>query len=53
MMKIMAISDIHGGIEYLREAIECFEFEKADQLIILGIFCRIMVLRMTMRFVIC
>ncbi|MBP3284617.1 MAG: YfcE family phosphodiesterase [Clostridia bacterium] len=37
-MKIMVISDIHGVIEYLKEAIECYRFEKADKLVILGDF---------------
>lgn len=37
-MKVVVISDIHGGIEYLKEAIECYRFEKADKLVILGDF---------------
>ncbi len=35
-MKIMFLSDIHGSIKYLRKAIEKFEEEKADRLILLG-----------------
>lgn len=37
-MKVMVISDIHGGLEYLEEAIECYRFEKADKLVVLGDF---------------
>lgn len=35
-MKLFFISDIHGSIFYLKKAIERFEEEKADQLVILG-----------------
>ncbi len=35
-MKIMFLSDIHGSIEYLKLAIEKFEEEKADRLVLLG-----------------
>lgn len=37
-MKAMVISDIHGGIEYLNKALEKYQEEKADRLIILGDF---------------
>ncbi len=37
-MKIMFISDIHGSIKYLNKAINRFEEEKADKLVILGDF---------------
>ena len=37
-MKIMCISDIHGNIECLEKAIEKFEEEDAEKLIILGDF---------------
>ncbi len=35
-MKIMFLSDIHGSIKFLEKAIERFEAEKADKLILLG-----------------
>lgn len=35
-MKLLFISDIHGSVFYLKKAIEVFEKEKADQMIILG-----------------
>ncbi|PAB60729.1 phosphodiesterase [Anaeromicrobium sediminis] len=35
-MKLMFVSDIHGSIYYAKRAIDIFEKEKADQLIILG-----------------
>ena len=35
-MKIMFLSDIHGSLYYMRKAIEIYEKEKADYLIILG-----------------
>ncbi len=35
-MKIMFLSDIHGSIKYLRCAIEKFEEEKPDRLVLLG-----------------
>lgn len=37
-MKAMVISDIHGGIKYLRKALEKYLEEKAERLIILGDF---------------
>ena len=37
-MKAMVISDIHGGIKYLEEALSKFMEEKADRLLILGDF---------------
>ena len=37
-MKAMVISDIHGGIKYLKEAINRYKEEKAERLIILGDF---------------
>ncbi len=37
-MKAMVISDIHGGVKYLNEALEKFAEEKADRLLILGDF---------------
>ncbi len=35
-MKLFFISDIHGSLANAKQALECFEKEKADQLIILG-----------------
>ena len=35
-MKLFFISDIHGSVYYLKKALERFEEEKADYLIILG-----------------
>lgn len=35
-MKLLFVSDIHGSVFYLKKAIEVFEKEKADQMIILG-----------------
>lgn len=35
-MKLFFISDIHGSLSNLNKALECFEIEKADKLIILG-----------------
>lgn len=37
-MKAIVISDIHGGINYLKQALERYKEEKADKLIILGDF---------------
>ena len=37
-MKVMVISDIHGGVKYLKKAIEIFNKEKAERLLILGDF---------------
>ena len=37
-MKVMVISDIHGNIERLKEAINRYDVEKAERLIILGDF---------------
>ena len=37
-MKVMVISDIHGGVKYLKRAIEIFNEEKAQRLLILGDF---------------
>ena len=37
-MKIMVISDIHGGVKYLKKAIERYVEEKAERLLILGDF---------------
>lgn len=35
-MKVMFISDIHGSYTYAKKAIDLFEEEKADKLVILG-----------------
>ncbi|MGB6129398.1 MAG: phosphodiesterase [Psychrilyobacter sp.] len=35
-MKIFVMSDIHGSIYYLEKALECFEKEEADYILILG-----------------
>ena len=35
-MKIMFISDIHGSYIYAKKALEMYELEKADKLVILG-----------------
>ena len=35
-MKLMFISDIHGSSVYTKKALEIFELEKADKLVILG-----------------
>lgn len=35
-MKIFFVSDIHGSIYYLKKAIEKFEEEKPDQIVVLG-----------------
>lgn len=35
-MKYFVISDIHGSSLYLKKALEAFELEKADQILILG-----------------
>ncbi len=40
-MKAMIISDIHGGIKYLKQVLEKYAEEKADRLIILGDFSRV------------
>lgn len=37
-MKVMVISDIHGGIKYLKQALKKYREEKAERLIILGDF---------------
>lgn len=37
-MKIMVISDIHGGVKYLQMALERYKEEKAERLLILGDF---------------
>lgn len=37
-MKVMIISDIHGGIKYLEQALEQYKEEQAERLIILGDF---------------
>ena len=37
-MKVMVISDIHGGVKYLKKALEKFEEEKAERLLVLGDF---------------
>ncbi len=37
-MKVMIISDIHGGIKYLEQALERYNEEQAERLIILGDF---------------
>lgn len=37
-MKVMVISDIHGGVKYLQKAIEKYKEEKAERLLILGDF---------------
>ncbi len=35
-MKLFFISDIHGSVDYLKEALECYKKEEADYIIILG-----------------
>lgn len=35
-MKIMFISDIHGSFKYIKKALDIFELEKAEKLVILG-----------------
>lgn len=35
-MKLFVISDIHGSLEYLEKALEAYESEKADMILILG-----------------
>lgn len=35
-MKLFIMSDIHGSIYYLDKAIECYNEEKADYILILG-----------------
>ncbi len=35
-MKIMFLSDIHGSIKFLEKAMERFELEKAEKLVLLG-----------------
>ena len=37
-MKIMTISDIHGGVKYLKQVLERYKIEKAERLLILGDF---------------
>lgn len=37
-MKVMVISDIHGGVKYLKQALEKYREEKAEKLLILGDF---------------
>lgn len=37
-MKVMVISDIHGGIKYLETALERYKEENAERLLILGDF---------------
>lgn len=37
-MRLMAISDIHGGIKYLNKALERYKEEGAEKLLILGDF---------------
>lgn len=37
-MKVMVISDIHGGVKKLKQALEKFKEEKAEKLLILGDF---------------
>ena len=35
-MKLMFISDIHGSYKYAKKALEIYEEEKAEKLVILG-----------------
>lgn len=35
-MKLMFLSDIHGSVHYMKKAIEIYENEKADYIVILG-----------------
>ena len=35
-MKLMFLSDIHGSLHYMKKAIEIYENEKADYIVILG-----------------
>ena len=37
-MKVMVISDIHGGVKYLKKALEKYKEENAEKLLILGDF---------------
>ena len=37
-MKVMVLSDIHGGVKYLKQALEKYKEEKAERLLILGDF---------------
>lgn len=37
-MNIFFMSDIHGSLYYLKKALECFEQEKAEHIVILGDF---------------
>lgn len=35
-MKLFFISDIHGSLSFLKKALDCYEQEKADYIVILG-----------------
>lgn len=37
-MKLMIASDIHGSAYYCRKMLEAYDREKADKLLLLGIF---------------
>ena len=52
MMRVMIASDIHGSAYYCRKMIEAYRREKADKLLLLGVFYttdRAMIFRRTMR----
>lgn len=40
-MKAMVISDIHGDVKHLEQAIKKYKEEAAEKLLILGDFCRL------------
>ena len=48
-MKIMFISDIHGSYIYAKKALEMYELEKADKLVIFYIMDHEMICQMYMR----
>ena len=40
-MKALAISDIHGDVDHLKQILEIYNKESASRLLILGDFCRL------------
>lgn len=40
-MKALAISDIHGDVDHLKQILETYNKESASRLLILGDFCRL------------
>ena len=40
-MKALVISDIHGDVEHLEQALKQYNKESASRLLILGDFCRL------------